>query len=70
MSLSAGIGKLRDSSKHLLGHWNEVQSSWQDENARRFYENHIEPLLAQVRMVELAMSQMAATVQKVRRDCQ
>lgn len=70
MSLSAGIGKLRDSSKHLLGHWTEVQSSWQDENARRFYENHIEPLVAQVRMVELAMSQMATTVQKVRRDCQ
>lgn len=70
MSVVAGIGKLRDSSKHLLQNWQEVRSSWQDENAARFFENHLEPLLAQVRMVEQAMSQMATSVQKARRDCE
>lgn len=70
MSLPSGIGKLRDASKHLLQQWHEAQSSWQDENARRFFDNHLEPLLAQVRVVELAMSQMATTLHKVRRDCE
>lgn len=70
MSLPSGIGKLRDASKHLLQQWHEAQSSWQDENARQFYEQCLEPLLAQVRMVELAMSQMATTLHKVHRDCQ
>lgn len=70
MSVIAGIAKLRDSSKKLHQQWHEVQSSWQDENARRFYENHLEPLLAQVRMVEMAMSHMATSVHKARRDCE
>ena len=70
MSVIAGIAKLRDSTKKLRREWLEVQTSWQDENARRFHENHLEPLLAQVRIVEMAMSHMAATVHKARRDCE
>ncbi len=70
MSVTAGIGKLRDSAKQLRQQWNEVQSAWHDDNARRFHENHIEPLLARVRMLELAMAQMAATMQKARGDCE
>lgn len=70
MSVTVGIGKLRDSSKTLILQWREVQSSWQDDNAVRFFENHVEPLLAQLRVVELAMSHMAANVHKARRDCE
>ena len=70
MSVIAGISKLRDSSKKLRHQWLEVQNSWRDENARRFYENHLEPLLAQLKMVELAMSQMATSVHRARRDCE
>jgi hypothetical protein len=70
MSVIAGIGKLRNSAKQLRQQWSEVQSSWHDENARLFYENQIEPLLARVRAVELAMSQIAATAQKARHDCE
>ena len=70
MSVIAGIAKLRDSSKKLRQQWLEVQNSWRDENARRFHENHLEPLLAQLKMVELAMSQMATSVHHARRDCE
>ncbi len=70
MSVSAGMGKLRDASKQLRQQWAEVQSSWQDENARRFYENHLAQLLARLRAAELAMSQIASTVQKARHDCE
>ncbi len=70
MSVSAGMGKLRDAAKQLRLQWFEVQGSWQDENARRFHENHVAPLLARLRMVEQAMSQIGSTVQKARRDCE
>ncbi len=70
MSVIAGIGKLRDAAKQLRLQWGEVQGEWHDENARQFHENHIEPLLARVRAVELAMSQIAATAQKARHDCE
>ncbi|MEW6250075.1 MAG: hypothetical protein AB1716_05470 [Planctomycetota bacterium] len=69
MSVATGIGKLREAAKRLRQDWGEVQESWQDENARRFYEQHIAPLLARVRRMEQVMSQMAATVQKARHDC-
>ncbi len=70
MSVIAGIGKLRDSAKSLRQQWSEVQGQWHDENARLFYVNQIEPLLARVRAVELAMSQIAATSQKARHECE
>ncbi len=70
MSVVAGIGKLREAAKQLRQQWAEVQSDWHDENTRLFHENHIEPLLARVRAVELAMSQMSATAQKARHDCE
>ncbi len=70
MSVVAGIGKLRDAAKQLRQQWGEVQGEWHDDNARLFHENHIEPLLAKIRAVELAMSQIAATAQKARHDCE
>lgn len=70
MSVIAGIAKLRDSSKKLHQQWLAVQDSWRDENARRFHENHLEPLLAQVKIVEMAMAHLAASVHKARRDCE
>ena len=66
MSVSAGIGELRDGAKQLRLQWGEVQGAWQDENARRFFENHMAPLLARLRTVELAMSQIGSAVQKSR----
>lgn len=70
MSVTAGIGKLRDSTKALRQQWIEVQTSWRDENARQFYENNLEPLLTRIRSMELAMAQMATTIQQARRDCE
>jgi hypothetical protein len=69
MSVTAGLGKLRSAAKDLRMQWNEVQAEWHDENTRRFQTRYVEPLFARLRMVELALAQMASVVEKARRDC-
>ncbi|NLG44380.1 MAG: hypothetical protein GX547_14140 [Phycisphaerae bacterium] len=69
MSVTAGLGKLRTAAKELRMQWNEVQVEWHDDNMRRFQANHIEPLFVRVRMVELALAQMASVLEKARQDC-
>ncbi len=70
MSVTAGLGKLKQAAKDLRIQWAEVRSAWQDDNSRRFQEDRVEPLLARLRMVELAMAQMASVLQQARRDCE
>jgi len=70
MSVTAGLGKLKSAAKDLRIEWNVVQAVWQDENTRRFQTNYIEPLFVRVRMVELALAQMASVLEKARQDCQ
>ena len=70
MSVTASLGKLKNAAKDLHLQWSEVQAFWYDENARHLQTNYLEPLLARVRMVELAMGQIAAVLQKARHDCE
>lgn len=70
MSTSAGLGRLKQAAKDLRAQWNETQAAWHDENSRRFEERYVDPLLARVRAVELALAHMAAVLQEVRHDCE
>jgi hypothetical protein len=70
VSVTAGLGKLRSAAKDLRLQWNEVQAAWHDENTRRFQARYIEPLFVRVRMVELALAQMASVLEKARHDCE
>ena len=70
MSVTAGLGKMRQAAKDLRWQWAEVQSAWKDENCRRFQENTIEPLLARLRTVELAMGHISSVMQQARHDCE
>ncbi len=70
MSMSAGLARLQWAAKDLRARWGEVKTAWHDENARKFEEKHLAPLLARLRATETAMSNMATILQKVRRDCE
>ena len=69
MSVSASLGKLKQNAKDLRLQWLEVKQFWRDENSRRFEEQHLAPMLARLRRVELAMGHMASILQKARHDC-
>jgi hypothetical protein len=70
MSAAAGLGKLKQAGKDLRSHWEEARAEWHDNNAVRFEEEYIGPLLARVRKVELLLSHMTAVLQEVRHDCE
>jgi hypothetical protein len=70
MSVIAGLGKLGEAAKNLRAQWNEVKTTWHDDNSRRFEERYVASLLARVRKVELTMRHMATVLQKVRHDCE
>ncbi len=70
MSVTAGLGKLKQAGKDLRVQWNEAKGAWQDENTRLFQQNKIEPLLQRLRMVEMAMGQIASVLQQARHDCE
>jgi len=69
MSVSGGIGKMKQARQILQAQWDETSSAWQDENSRRFEERVIAPLLTRVRQVEQALGQMDVILHEVRRDC-
>ena len=70
MSVNAGLQKLKRAGKDLRTQWNEVKGTWHDENSRRFEEQHLAPLLARLRTVELTMGHMATILQEARHDCE
>jgi hypothetical protein len=70
MSVTAGLGKLKQAGKDVRSAWADATSAWRDENCRLFQENHIDPLLARLHAVELALGHMASVLQQARNDCE
>jgi hypothetical protein len=70
MSAAAGHAALKRASKELQAGWRRVAASWRDENARRFEEHHLRPLLRKLREAEMATKQMETMLGKIRRDCE
>lgn len=70
MSVRAAGAKCKDVEKRLRHCWAEVKAGWRDDNARRFEEDVIGPLLARARAVEDVLGRLAATLQQLRRDCE
>jgi hypothetical protein len=70
MSISAGLGTLKQARKSLVLQWETTRSAWTDENSRQFEESVMTPLLARMRQVEQALTQLDVVLQKVRRDCE
>jgi len=66
---AAGLGKLRQAAKDLRAQWAEVHSAWHDENGRLFEQQHVAPLLASLRRLELTLAYTGTVLQAVRRDC-
>jgi hypothetical protein len=69
MSVNAAIGKLKTATKDLRAQWNEVRGAWHDENAQRFEDDFLAPLLARLRVTELALAHLASVLQQARQDC-
>lgn len=69
MSASSAAARLKDVEKRLRQQWSAVRAVWEDEQALRFEEEIVGPLLDQLRSAGRAMGQLDVTLQQVRREC-
>ncbi len=70
MSIETGQSILNHALKDLHAHWDVTHRSWRDETSRAFEAKHLLPLDENTRKAIEAMSQMATTLHKLRRDCE
>ena len=70
MSVGAGHATVKRAAKDLLARWRTTQSTWRDENSRKFEENYIEPFMSKLRTAEAALGHMDMVLGQIRRDCE
>lgn len=66
-NLQSGAGQLKDATQKLILAWQTVRESWDDQQAVRFEEEHITPLLDEISAVMPAIDQMSTTLFAARR---
>lgn len=69
MSASTGRAMLADANKQLMTAWARAREHWNDEAARRFEANYLEPLAPKVRMTQGGMEKLAEATAAARRAC-
>ncbi len=69
MSAIDGRAKLVQASKKLISDWQETRDNWRDENARRFEQQYMAPLEANIRSAILAIERIGSAIEAARQDC-
>ncbi len=69
MSAIEGRAKLAQASKKLMSDWQEARDNWRDENARRFEQQYMAPLEANIRSAVLAIERIGSAIEAARQDC-
>jgi hypothetical protein len=70
MSVRSAFGQLEHARKGLLAQWETTRLSWNDENARRFDRDVMEPLMIQIQQMEEALNRLDVVLRRVQRDCE
>ena len=70
MSVRTAFGQLEHARKGLVAQWEETATAWTDDNARRFEEEVMSPLMSRIRQLELALNQLDVALRKAHRDCE
>ena len=68
--LSNGAGRIRHAFETVESAWNEVSQQWDDAVSRRFFENHLEPMIPSVKLALDAVARMSLLMDEVERDCE
>lgn len=69
MSAIEGRAKLVQAGKKLMSDWQETRDNWRDENARRFEQQYMAPLEANIRSAVLAIERIGTAIEAARQDC-
>ena len=69
MSMHSAYARLKRAEKELIIRWELTQSAWQDENARKFAKDRLDPLLDRVHAAHEAMVHLETILTTVRHEC-
>jgi len=70
MGMGVSRGMVHDAAKQLKLAWSQARAQWDDDVAREFEEEHLEPLAAKIRAAVTAMDTLAAAEERARRECE
>jgi hypothetical protein len=68
--LDTGAGRIRHALKNLDVVWREISDQWDDGVSRRFREQHLDPMIPDVKLALDAISRMHLLLDEVQRDCE
>lgn len=68
--LSTGGGRIRHALKNLETVWHESSDQWNDAVSQRFLEQHLAPMIPDVKLALDAISRMHLLMDEVQRDCE
>lgn len=69
MSLSVSKGIIVDGAKQLKIAWTRARRDWDDEMAKEFEQEFLEPLPSKLRSALEAMEMLAAASARAEREC-
>lgn len=67
--LTTGVGRLKRATKMLREQWLLTREVWTDENARKFEEQYLQPLLPQMQLTLAAVNRFAEVMEKAEKEC-
>jgi hypothetical protein len=68
--LATGAARIRHALEKLETVWNDAAGQWNDAVSRRFREEHLEPMIPNVKLALDAISRMSLLMDEVERDCE
>jgi hypothetical protein len=70
MNLTGAAANLAQSMKQLRIEWDRVGGYWRDAKRQEFQEKYLEQLPNDVSRAALVIKEIAAVLEKVRKDCE
>jgi hypothetical protein len=68
--LTTPAGRIHHALKELHAVWHQHTIEWNDAVSRRFRDEHLEPMIPQVKLALDAISRMSLLIDEVERDCE
>jgi hypothetical protein len=68
--MSAQSSRLQHALKDLREKWDITRESWDDQVARDYQKNHLDPLEHLVKHTLVGMDKLSEVLGKIRRQCQ
>ena len=67
--LSSGTGQLNHAMSKLKQHWTDAKPFWNDDVSRKFQEQHLQPIPAELQSLLLAVESYSQVIAQAERDC-